>query len=91
MSEPYRLVLMPSAIKALENRLKPSVAFALYEFMDTVLLDAPRRAGKPLAEPLDGYLSARRGAYRIIYRIDDKTHSVMVLTVDHRADVYRPR
>jgi len=91
MSEPYRLVLMPSAIKALETELKPSVAFALYEFMDTVLLDAPRRVGKPLAKPLDGYLSARRGAYRVIYRIDDKTHSVMALTVDHRADVYRPR
>jgi len=90
MSEPYDLVLMPSAIKALETKLNPSVAFALFEFMSRTLCDSPRRVGKPL-DPLEGYLSARRGAYRIIYRIDDNTHSVKVMTVDHRSDVYRPR
>jgi len=91
MSEPYRLVLMPSAIKALETKLKPSAAFALYEFMDSALCAQPRRVGKPLAKPYDGYLSARRGAYRMIYRIEDADHTVRVLTIDHRADVYRTR
>ena len=91
MSEPYRLVLMPSAIKALETKVKPSVAFALYEFMDGPLCAEPRRVGKPLTAPFEGYLSARRGAYRMIYRIEDADHTVRVLTIDHRADVYRPQ
>jgi mRNA interferase RelE/StbE len=33
--------------------------------------------------------SARRGTYRIIYRIDDKNRIVTVVDVDHRRDVYR--
>ena len=67
---------------------QPSVAFALYEFMDDALCAEPRRVGKPLAEPFDGYLSARRSAYRMIYRIEDADHTARVLTVDRRADVY---
>ena len=90
MSEPYRLVLMPSAIKALETKLKPAAAFALYEFMDSALCAEPRRVGKTLTDPFNGYLSARRGVYRMIYRIEDADHTVRVLTVDNRADVYRP-
>jgi len=91
MPERYQLVLMPAAVKALETKVKPSVAFALYEFLDGVVCSQPRRVGKALAEPFGGYLSARRGVYRVIYRIDDQAHTVRVLTVDHRADVYRPR
>jgi mRNA interferase RelE/StbE len=35
---------------------------------------------------------ARRGTYRIVYRIDDTTRTVHVLDIDHRADIYhRPQ
>ena len=46
--------------------------------------------GKPLTRELDGYHSARRGAYRVIYRIDETERIVHVVRIDHRADVYRP-
>ena len=91
MNERYRLVLAPSATRALRNKLKPSVAFSLFEFMDKVICEAPRRLGKPLTGPFDGFFSARRGAYRVVYQIDEKARTVEVTTVDHRADVYRPR
>jgi len=91
MAEPYELVLMPTAVRALETKIKPAVAFALYEFMSGALCGDPRRLGKALKEPFLGYLSARRGEYRVIYRIDDATHTVRVLMVDHRAGVYHPR
>jgi mRNA-degrading endonuclease RelE of RelBE toxin-antitoxin system len=39
--------------------------------------------------PLDDRVSARRGTYRIIYRIDDESRTVTVADVDHRRDVYR--
>jgi len=32
----------------------------------------------------------RRGSYRVIYEMDDDARRVVVLRVDHRADVYRP-
>jgi mRNA-degrading endonuclease RelE of RelBE toxin-antitoxin system len=35
--------------------------------------------------------SAREGAFRVLYEIDDQLGLVTVLRVDHRADVYRPR
>jgi hypothetical protein len=40
---------------------------------------------------LTGVRSARRGAFRILYEIDDVIRLVTVLCVEHRADVYRPR
>lgn len=53
------------------------------------LLRQPYRVGKRLLPPLDDRLSARRGTYRIIYRVDDKTGVVTVVDVAHRRDAYR--
>ena len=38
---------------------------------------------------MDDRFSARRGTYRVIYRIDEKTRVVTVVDVAHRRDVYR--
>jgi mRNA-degrading endonuclease RelE of RelBE toxin-antitoxin system len=38
---------------------------------------------------MDDRLSARRGTYRVIYRIDDKGRVVTVVDVAHRRDAYR--
>lgn len=55
------------------------------------LVDDPHRVGKPLLRELSGYLAARRGVYRIIYRINEETETVEVVRIDHRSRVYRPR
>jgi mRNA interferase RelE/StbE len=49
------------------------------------LLDNPHRVGKPLRFELDGYYSARRGQYRVIYRIDGHEVIVYVIKISHRA------
>jgi len=38
-----------------------------------------------------GLHSARRGTFRILYRIDDDGRIVTVVRVEHCADVYRSR
>ncbi len=38
--------------------------------------------------PLDDRFSARRGTYRVIYRINDKAMTVTVVAIDHRHDAY---
>jgi mRNA interferase RelE/StbE len=38
---------------------------------------------------LDGLHSARRGSYRILYRIQEELVVVTVIKIDHRKDVYR--
>jgi mRNA interferase RelE/StbE len=67
------------------------VAFAAYEFIIGPLLDNPHRVGKQLRPPLNDRHSARRGTYRVLYRIDDERQRVTVVGVFSRADAYRAR
>ncbi len=85
----YRLRTTPTVRRALAETLPESVAAAAYEFMVGPLLVQPHRVGKRLLPPLDDRFSARRGTYRIIYRIDDDARVVTVVDVGHRRDVYR--
>ena len=86
---PWQLALASSAERTLA-RLPDRVAAAVVEFLVGPLLEAPERVGKPLRYELKGYWSAGRGAYRIVYRLDHKAHTVRVLRIEHRADVFRP-
>ena len=84
----WELLVAPAAERTLA-RLPEGVAAAIVEFMVGPLLEEPRRVGKPLQRELEGYWSARRGAYRVVYRVDDEARTVRVVRIDHRADVYR--
>jgi mRNA-degrading endonuclease RelE of RelBE toxin-antitoxin system len=84
----WRLEVAASAERSL-SRLTESAAAAIVEFMLGPLLDAPSRVGKPLQRELTGYWSARRGAYRVIFRLDPDDEVVTVVRIEHRSDVYR--
>lgn len=85
MSRPYDIAWTPTAKRALQ-RLPEKVATAAVEFIYGPLAENPHRAGKALRFELEGLHSARRGDYRIIYRIDDR---VTITAIEHRADIYR--
>lgn len=87
----YELVLTPPARRALTDRLPEAVAAAAIDFLTTALVEQPRRVGKPLREDLVGLWSARRGTYRVLYRIHDEPAEVVVVRIEHRRDAYRPR
>ncbi len=89
-ARPYELVLTPPAVRAVQARLPETVAAAVIEFMTGALTENPQRVGKPLRGDLSGIHSARRGTYRVLYRINDERHEVIVLRIDHRQGVYRP-
>ncbi|NCY16036.1 MAG: type II toxin-antitoxin system RelE/ParE family toxin [Actinobacteria bacterium] len=72
-------------------RLPERIAAAVVEFLLGPLVENPRRVGHPLQRELAGLWSARRGAYRVVYEIDDEDRIVDVLRIEHRSDVYRPR
>jgi mRNA interferase RelE/StbE len=86
----WKLVVAAAAERSLD-RLPPKVAVAIVEFMLEPLIETPRRVGHPLHRELAGLWSARRGAYRIVYELDEIEWAVEVVRIDHRADVYRPR
>lgn len=87
----YELLIAPTARRQLTEQLPEPVAFAAYEFIIGPLLQDPHRVGKRLRPPLDDRHSARRGTYRVIYRIDDARRLVTVVGVVPRADAYRSR
>ena len=87
---PWDLVVAGPARRAID-RLPEKIALAVLDYLVGPLLENPHRVGKPLRGGLLGLHSARVGAYRIVYEIDEGSRTVRVIYIDHRADVYRPR
>jgi len=86
--QPYTVLLSPGAKRAIERDLPEAVAVAVVEFLYGALAEAPHRVGKPLRFDLEGYYSARRGQYRVIYSIRNERVEVRVVRISHRADAY---
>jgi mRNA interferase RelE/StbE len=86
----YQIRFQPAGRRAIAERLPETVAAAVLEFCEAALAVNPHRVGKPLFGPLAGCHGARRGTYRIVYRIEENTHTVHVLDIHHRAEIYRP-
>jgi len=91
VSERWHAIAWTAAGRRTLARLPEKVAAAVVEFVYGSLAASPHRVGKPLKLGLEGLHSARRGDYRVIYRIDERRRRVDVLAVEHRSDIYRPR
>lgn len=87
--EPWGIRVMPTARRQLRG-LPERYATAVIELLPAIAAN-PKRLGKPLRFKLEGRWVARRGPYRVIYALDEKTYTVIVLAVAHRADALRPR
>ncbi|MFV0532807.1 MAG: type II toxin-antitoxin system RelE family toxin [Cumulibacter sp.] len=87
--EPYRVEIASAAQRGLA-RISPRFAPAVIEFITVVLPQNPHRIGKSLRAPYEGLHSARRGDYRVLYRIGDD-RSILIVRIEHRSTVYRPR
>ncbi len=85
----YDIIVAPAAARAIAERLPEAVAAAVIEFITGPLLDNPQRLGRQLRGELVGLYSARRGTFRVLYKIDDARRLVAVQRVEHRADAYR--
>ena len=80
------------ARRAISEVLAEEVAAAAVEFITGPLLEAPNRAGNPLRDTLSGFHSARLGAqWRVLYRIDESKHAVIVQDIQHRSSAHRRR
>jgi len=88
-SERYSVILSAQARRNIHEHLPVDVAFAAMETISGPLAANPHRVDKPLDEPFDGFYSARRGTYRIIYRINEGKRTVEIHSVRHRRDAYR--
>ena len=70
------------------RRLPEKIGTAVVEFIYGSLAGNPERVGRELHLQLAGHHAARRGDYRVVYRIDRRAGVVLIVHVDHRADLY---
>lgn len=82
-----KAVFTRTARRQLSEDLPEPVAAAAWELIQGDLRDKPQIVGKPLMEPYLGDWCARRGTYRIRYRFDDKT--VTILAIRPRSTAYQ--
>ena len=87
---PYRVEVDRPARRDLD-RLPYKIAAAIVEFITGTLADNPHRLSKPLRAELASYRSARRGDYRVLLRIDNDQHAILIVAINHRAHIYRRR
>lgn len=87
-ARPLAIRWTPTAQRDL-RRLPEKVATAVVEFVFGSLADNPERVGRELRLALAGRHAACRGDYRLIYPIDRSSGVLVILHVDHRADMYR--
>jgi len=88
----YEIGWLPTSRRALDRLPEhaATAATAAIEFVYGPLRENPYRVGKRLRAPLDDTHSARRGAYRVLYVIDEQAGTVVITSVEHRRDAYRP-
>lgn len=89
MTGRYEVVFSRTARRALEEELPEKIAAAAFEFIVGPLCENPHRVGRPLREPLAPLYVARRGEYRVIYRIVEARILIEIVSIAHRRDAYR--
>lgn len=69
-------------LKKLPKEHQKALILAFEEIIEEPLL------GKPLTDELSAQFSFRVGAYRIVYKVNQKDNKILVLRVGHRGKVY---
>jgi mRNA interferase RelE/StbE len=71
------------------ERLPRSVRIRVWEAILELRVDPRPHGARPLAGQRERRYRIRVGEYRILYQIDDRAQSVVVVEVGHRSSVYR--
>lgn len=71
---------IPALPKTMRARIRQAI--------ETRLTADPIGLGKPLRYSFIGHRRLRVGDYRIVYRLDVENHTVLIVLIKHRKDVY---
>ena len=85
----FPVIVTRTAARLLAERLPEAAAAACVKSLFGPLAENPLRVGAELRPPFAGQWRARRGEYRVRYRMDHTEGIVFVLDIDHRRDAYR--
>lgn len=88
--ETWSAQLSPAAGRALDL-LPHKAAGAIVEFITSTLPGNSRALSNPLRHELAGWHVARRGDYRVTFRLLDDDQVLLIGRIEHRTQIYRPR
>lgn len=80
----YQEQVILKHIPALPTSMKILIKRAIEERLKV----DPVGLGKPLRYSLKGHRRLRVGDYRVVYRIDVQAHTVIIVAIKHRKDIY---
>ena len=75
------------AVKQL-RKLDKQVEKRIISYLKKIVLENPRKQGKPLTGDKSRFWRYRMGEYRIICRIMDDELIVLIIAVGHRKEIY---
>ncbi|HEY1097198.1 MAG TPA: type II toxin-antitoxin system RelE/ParE family toxin [Alphaproteobacteria bacterium] len=82
----YQIVYLDSVVKEDIPDIPQRTRTQIKKAIEERLMTDPVSFGKPLRYSLKGHRRLRVGDYRIVYRIDAKT--VTIIAIKHRKNVY---
>lgn len=83
----YRVELVPSAARAFK-KLDHRDRLRIERKIDA-LTDDPRPPGAKLLSAQERIYRLRAGDFRILYQVNDKVLTILVIAIGHRREVYR--
>ena len=81
----YAVLYTPAAAKMI-RKLSPEIRDACKNAIEHISENP--FAGKQLKEPMSGLRSFRTSSYRIIYKVEQRKITIIVIAVGHRRDIY---
>ena len=87
-SKLYQIEYLESVLDDDIPNLSTSAKKLIQKAIEERLMVDPIGFGKPLKYSLKGHRRLRVSDYRVVYRIDSQSHTVIVIAIKHRKEVY---
>jgi len=84
----YQIRYLEEVVRKHIPALSSSAKTLIKRSIEERLMVDPISFGKPLRYSLKGHRRLRVSDYRIVYRIEAETNTVIIIAIKHRKDVY---
>lgn len=84
----YQILYLDEVIRKDVRVLPTSAKILIKRAIEERLIVDSIAFGKPLRYSLRGHRRLRVSDYRIVYRIEPETHTVVIVAIKHRKEVY---
>lgn len=84
----YQITYLDEVMYKHIPKLPSSARLLIKKAIENRLTTDPIGFGKPLRYSLKGYRRLRVSDYRIVYRIEQEAHMVVIVAIKHRKDIY---